>query len=382
MAQIIPYTKNVLIVAGDVSADIHASNMVREIKKLDKNINVASIGGDRLAEVSDKFIYNLVQNSASGFLEPLKKIPLWVRLISTIRSYMEEKNPACVITVDFYGFNHQVLGLAKHRNIPAYHYISPQVWASRPERANKLSALVKKIFVILPFEEKIYKDIDANVEFVGHPLLDIMPDCEDKKFNTNGDWKIGILPGSRPGEIKRHMPVFYQTVKKVKKIFPKTKAYVFAVPEVSDEKLLGLCGDDNPDIEIVRETDYSTRKNMDFILTCSGTASLENSILGVPMLVCYKMSFITYIIAKAIISVDYISLINIIANRKIVKEFIQKNATSQNLSTEVTAMFQNPDKLKNMRSEMLKVCKTLGKKGASKRVAGTIMKEIFTKSKL
>ncbi len=379
MAQIIPYTKNILVVAGDVSADIHASNMVREIKNIDPNINVASIGGDRLAEASDKFIYNLVQNSASGFLEPLKKIPLWIRLISTIRNYMEEKNPACVITVDFYGFNHQVLGLAKHRNIPAYHYISPQVWASRAERAGKLSALVKRIFVILPFEEKIYKDIDANVEFVGHPLLDIMPESVDKKFNSKGDWKIGILPGSRPGEIKRHMPLFYQTIKQVKKIFPKTKSYVFAVPEVSDEKLLGLCGDDNPKIEIVRETDYSKRKDMDFILTCSGTASLENSILGVPMLVCYKMSFITYIIAKAIISVDYISLINILANKKIVKEFIQSGATSQNLSTEIIAMFQNPDKLKDMRNEMLEVCKTLGKKGASKRVAGTIMKEIFLK---
>ena len=332
-----------------------------------------------LASVSDKFIYNLVNNSASGFLEPLKKIPLWVRLISTLRNYMEEKNPACVITVDFYGFNHQVLGLAKHRNIPAYHYVSPQVWASRPERAGKLLALVKKVLVILPFEEKIYKKIGKNVEFVGHPLLDIMPDAKDKKFNISGEWKIGILPGSRPGEIKRHMPLFYDTIKKVKKIFPKTKGFVFAVPEVSDEKILSLCGDDTPSIDIVRETNYNKRQDMDIFLTCSGTASLENAILGIPMIVCYKMSYITYLIASAIISIPYISLINILANKQIVKEFIQNNATSQHLSTEVTAMFQNPKKLEDMRGEMLKTTSTLGKKGASKKVADIVISGIFTK---
>ena len=176
MANIIPTTKNILVVAGDPSGDAHAANLITALKAKDPELSVTSIGGVRMQEVSTHFIYNLVSVGAGGFAEPFKNFFLWLKLIRLVRRHLEEKRPGCVIAVDFYGFNYQMLGLAAHRKIPAFYYISPQVWASRPGRAAKIAKLTKEIFVIFPFEEALYKKAGGNATFVGHPLLDLIPE--------------------------------------------------------------------------------------------------------------------------------------------------------------------------------------------------------------
>ena len=385
MPTITPLAKNILIVAGDISGDLHASSLMRELKKADPEVCLTAIGGKLMKEQADTFLFDLASQGASGFVEPLKKMPLWMNLMKQIRQYMETQNPTAVIVVDFYGFNHQVLNMASHRGIPAYYYVTPQVWASRQYRAKKLAALTKKMYVIYPFEPVFHKKFGGNAVFLGNPLLDIMPKPQEKVFPAQEDakyynWKLGILPGSRHGEISRLTPVFYQAFKQVLKEFPNTQAYLFALPDANEPYLLSLLGETpHPNFHIIKDVDYKMRSQMDFLLACSGTATLENALLGVPMVVAYKLSWATFHIAKAVIKVKYISLVNLLADKPLVKELIQQDANPKALAAETMAMFQNPIKLTAMRDELLALRASLGKKGVAARAAKDILADIVKK---
>ena len=381
MAHIIPNSKNILIVAGDISGDVHASNLITQLKACAPDITVTAIGGERMKAVSDKFLYNLVAKGATGFVEPFKKIPMWFRLMDMIKAYISEKSPAAVITVDFYGFNHQVLNIAKSLNIPAYYYVCPQVWASRKYRAKAIVKLAKKMFVIFPFEKKIYTDLGGDALFLGNPLLDKIPAPKNNPFRGDNtkEWKIGLLPGSRPSEIKKHTKLFYQAFKEIRRSFPNAKAYMFAVPEVSDEKLFELIGPRHDGLEIVRENDYAKRSEMDFVITCSGTATLENALLGLPMLVVYKTGWITYQVAKMIIQVPYISLVNILSRKGVVKEFIQKDANAKAIAQETCRIIGSESNYNDMRAQLLKLRSELGEPGVAKRAAEILIGEVFPK---
>ena len=385
MPTITPLAKNILIVAGDISGDLHACSLMRELKKAAPDVCLTAIGGPRMKEYADHYLFDLASQGASGFVEPLKKMPLWMKLMKQIRQYMETQNPAAVIAVDFYGFNHQVLNMAAHRGIPAYYYVTPQVWASRQYRAKQLARLTKKMYTIYPFEPDFHKKFGGNAVFLGNPLLDIMPKPQEHVFPAQEDakyynWKLGILPGSRHGEISRLAPVFYQTFKQVLKEFPNTQAYLFALPDANEQEILSYLGENpHPNFHIIKDQDYKMRSQMDYLLACSGTATLENALLGVPMVVAYKLSWATYHIAKAVIKVKYISLVNLLADKPVVKELIQQDANPKALSAEVMSMFQNPANLVAQRDELLKLRASLGKKGVAARAAKDILADIVQK---
>lgn len=384
MPTITPLHKNILIVAGDVSGDLHAAGLIRELKAADPDVKITAVGGKLMQKEADEFLYDLASQGASGFIEPLKKMPLWLELMKKIRAYMETQNPSAVITVDFYGFNHQVLGMAAHRHIPAYYYVTPQVWASRQYRAKQLAKLTRKMFVIYPFETDFHKKFGGNAVFLGNPLLDIMPQPQarttDPSDGKNKAWKLGLLPGSRMGEISRLTPAFYQAFKQVIKEFPNTQAYLFLLPDRDEKDILKLLGEEpHPNFHIVKDKNYELRSQMDFLLACSGTATLENALLGVPMVVAYKMFWPTYQIAKMVIKVKYISLVNLLAGKPLVKELIQSDANPRMLAAEVMAMFQNPAKLAAQRAELLKLRSSLGEKGVAARAAKEILADIVKK---
>jgi len=381
MAKIVPTTKNILVVAGDPSGDLHAASLIRELKELDPEISVTSMGGVRMQEVSTHFIYNLVSVGAVGFTEPLKHFFLWFKLIKLVRRYLEDKRPACVIAVDFYGFNHQVLGLAAHRRIPAFYYISPQVWASRPGRAAKIAKLTKEIFCVFPFEEALYKKAGGNPTFVGHPLLDMIPKPAGRPVTPpDGAWNIGILPGSRKAEISRHLPIFLKAFYRIKEAHPAARAFVFAVQEFPDEHLVPELEQVekywSKDVEIVREKDYRQRAQLDFAFTCSGTATLENALLGVPMAVAYKMSRLTWEIAKRVANVQYVSLVNILLKKPAVKELLQEKATADLLAQEAFSFLNNPPRIRAARKELTDLRAMLGSRGAAGRAARKILSHL------
>ncbi len=380
MSKIAPTTKNILIVAGDPSGDVYGANLIKELKARDPELIITSIGGTRMKSQSSHFIYNLVSVGAVGFSEPFKRFFLWFKLLQLIRYYMDEKRPACLITIDFYGLNHQILGMAMHRKIPAFYYIPPQVWASRPKRAESIARLTKRIFCIYPFEKEIYEKLNAEHDFVGHPIIDIIDEYKEGNLRPQEDmpaWKIGILPGSRKFEIKKHLPIFTEAFCKIKSVYPNSKGYIFAVAEVPDKMILDLISETNPDckndIEIVRETNYNLRSQMHLALTCSGTATLENALLGIPMIVAYKMNFLNYAIARKLITIKHISLVNILLKKNLVKELVQKKASAENISQEAFTILSNPQKFAVMQKELLTIRNMLGKKGVASRVAESIL---------
>lgn len=381
MSTITPITKNILVVAGDVSGDIHAADLIQALKTADPSVRITSVGGKKMQAVSDVFLYDLASKGASGFIEPLKKMPLWIKLLNQLREYMETQNPVALIVVDFYGFNHQVLGMAKHRNIPAYYYVTPQVWASRQYRAKQLARLTKKMFVIYPFEPEFHKKFGGNAVFLGNPLLNQLPAPQPKDYHVadhkNHAWKLGMLPGSRMGEIKRLTPVFYQAFKQVLKEFPNTQAYMFLLPDADEKVFLELIGEKpHANFHLVKDKNYEMRAQMDFLLACSGTATLENALLGIPMVVAYKLFWPTYQIAKMVIKVPYISLVNLLSQKALVKELIQHDATPNALAAETMAMFQNPAKLNAMHQALLKLRASLGEPGLPARAAAEILSDL------
>ena len=375
------YGKTILISAGDISGDIHAANLVRAIKELDPSVRVIAIGGPRLKECADEFVIDLASEGISGFVEPLKKLPLFFKLIKQVRTILQTQKPAAFIAVDYYGLNHQFLKVAKEENIPAYYYVTPQVWASRQYRAKRLAALTKKMYVIYPFEPAFHKERGGNAVFLGNPLLDKMPAPLSKNFDIKDPktyaWKLGILPGSRRGEITRLTPVFYQTFKEICKTYPNTQAYIFLLPDANEQDFIKLLGEQPPaNFHFVKETDYKMRAQMDFLLACSGTATLENALLGVPMLVAYKMFWPTFLIAGLVIKVKYISLVNLLVNRPLVKELIQWRASVQNCSALTQDMFAHPQKLADMHRELLALRQSLGEPGVAKRAAADILGDL------
>jgi len=365
--------------AGDISGDVHASNLMKEFKKLSPNILLDAIGGQRMKAQSNNFLYDMVAKGASGFIEPIKKIFTWIDLLNMVKDYFDRQKPNCVVLTDFFGFNSFVMKAAYERKIPVYYYVCPQVWASRRYRAKQIVKMAKKMIVIFPFEKKVYTELGGDAIYLGNPLLDSIPEPLHKTFKENkkAEFKIGMMPGSRPGEIQKHTKLFWQAFKEIKKTLPNAKAYLFAVPEVSDETLFNLVGGKNEDFKIVRETDYKIRKTMDFVITCSGTATLENALLDLPMVVVYKTSWATYYIARMIIKVPYISLVNILRKQQVVKELIQNQATPENIAKETLFVLENPKKFNAMLKNMAAIREHLGLPGVAKRTAEVILGEVF-----
>lgn len=365
--------------AGDVSGDVHASNLMKEFRKLAPQIRLDCIGGQRMKALSDNFLCDMVSKGASGFVEPFKKIFMWLDLLNMVKDYFDKEKPSCVVLTDFFGFNSRVMKAAWERKIPVYYYVCPQVWASRKYRAKKIVKMAKKMIVIFPFEKKIYTSLGGDAIFLGNPLLDYLPEPKEKEFseNKNAPLKIGMMPGSRPQEIEKHTKLFWQAFKEIKKTLPNAKAYLFAVPEVSDETLFNHIGGKNEDFNIVREQDYKTRSSMDFVITCSGTATLENALLGLPMVVVYKLSWITYYIARMIIKVPYISLVNILRHQNVVKELIQKEANPQAIAKETCSVLTSQKRFNIMRKNMLSIREMLGMPGVAQRTAEVILGEVF-----
>ena len=370
--------KRILVVAGDISGDVHAANLITALKILAPEIKIDTIGGLRMKALSDNYLYDLITKGAAGFDAVIKKLPTWLNLYKLVKNYLKETKPAAVITVDFYGFNHQILKLAKAENIPAYYYVCPQVWASRRYRAKEVVRLTRKQFVIFPFEADIYKEYGGNPVFFGNPLLDTVPEPLEISYKKGKDaaWNFGLMVGSRPAEIEKHSKIFFDVFKEIKKVYKNAKCFMFAVPEVTDEKLYQLTGASKEEMQIVREKDFKIRRNMDFVLTCSGTATLENALLGLPMSVVYKTSFITYAIVRMIIKVRFISLVNILSNKEVVREFIQGDVSPQTISKEILGILGDENKYLNMRKTMLELRNKLGAPPVAKQSAQVILEDL------
>jgi len=363
----------IVIVAGDPSGDLHASHLIRALKERGgASLRVAAVGGPLMRAQADEFLEDLASRGVTGFWEPLVKLPFMARLALRLKRFMKDRNADALICVDYYGFNRRVLGLAKKLGVPAFYYISPQVWASRPRRVQALKKLVRRMLVIFPFEEKLYADAGVPCRFVGHPLLDLMPAPEEKSAPGRPP-RVGLLPGSRRSEIERHLPILLRACDKLRSYYPELKVQAFAPPSAPDSAYDAARADG---VEIVREKGYEQRRRLDLALCSSGTATLENALLGVPMVVLYKMSWLTYRIARALIRVRHIAMANILAGETLAPELIQRDATAERLAEEAAKLLADAPRYAEVRRKLLAVRASLGTPGAAQRAADSILSEL------
>ncbi|MDR3306482.1 MAG: lipid-A-disaccharide synthase [Endomicrobium sp.] len=356
----------IFISAGDLSGEVHASNLIKEIKKINPSCFVSSTGGNNLKAISNNFIEDIVNINAFGFL-PIKQVFYLRKVLKKIKRHFFENRPDKIILVDYYGFHIHVARLAQLLEIPVYYYVSPQVWASRSGRIKELAKVIKKMLVIFPFEEKLYKDNGVDAVFVGNPLIDKIPqktNFQKHGFDISNPPVIGLFPGSRQSAIKRHIPILIETAKILKEKI-NAKFIMFGVSNKTDfapSDYVTFDGSGN----------FDKRVSIDFAVCPSGTICLENALMGIPMAIIYKLSYFNYFFIRALIKVKYIGIINILAGKSVAPEFIQFNAKPQKIAFSALTQL-NPENYASKIQELLSFRQSLGAPGVSKRAAEVIL---------
>jgi lipid-A-disaccharide synthase len=370
--------KQILIICGEASGDLSAASLAKEILKINPDIKISAVGGIQLHQAGAKIIYDIKDLCAFGFFDVLKKLPKFFALKNNILKKIKQEKFAAIIFVDFSGFN---LRLAKkiNKTIPAIYYISPQVWASRQGRIKTIKKYISKMIVLFKFEEDFYKKFGMDVDFVGHPLLDIVnPSMKKEEFlNKFGlsisKTTIALLPGSRRQEIENILPVMLKSAKLISKEIKDVQFVIAKSEQVDWEIYLKITRGLNLNLEIIEGKTYDCLNIASFCLVCSGTATLETTILEKPFIIIYKMSLLNYLLYRPQVKVPYIGMVNIIAGRKIVPEFIQFQASPKKISNQVLEILENPSQAEQIKNNLTQIKSLLGSPGASYRAAKIII---------
>jgi lipid-A-disaccharide synthase len=379
--------KKILIIAGEASGDLHGSSLAKELLKINSNLEIFGIGGDRMKKEGVELIFHIDKLSFMGFFEVIKNLSFIRGVMKTMVSVAETKRPDLVILIDYPGFNLRFAKKLKKLGMPVIYYISPQVWAWGGNRVKKMRGLIDKMVVIFPFEKEIYKKFGLDCEFVGHPLLEvtrhIIP-LEDfpKKFDIRkNDVVVGLLPGSRWQEVEKILPIMLESCKFLKTRIKNLKVLLGLAPTIKKEKIENLQNLAGSQARIVENLTYDLMKHAKLLLIASGSATLECAILGTPFLVLYKTSLWTYLVAKSLISIPHIALANVVAGKRIVPEFIQNKAIPNRIAEEMYEILTDRERYKTIQNELKKVKEKLGEDGASKKVA-QIVTEMLSSSPL
>ncbi len=360
---------NYYIIAGEASGDLHASNLMKELKNLDAAAQFRCWGGDLMKAQGANLVKHYRDLAFMGFTEVLINIKTILKNISFCKTDILQHKPDVLILVDYPGFNLRIAEFAKGHNIKVFYYISPQIWAWKQSRVHKIKKVVDKMFVILPFEKDFYKQFNYNVDFVGHPLLDaVRVFSEQKNLLENISEKpiIALLPGSRKQEITTMLPLMLS----IQKNYPDYQFVIAGAPSQSKEFYQTFIS--NKEVKIVFNQTYQLLQKSIAALVTSGTATLETALFGVPEVVCYKGGAISFAIAKKLVKVKYISLVNLIMDKEIVKELIQNELNEKNLKIELDKIL-NTEFRKSMLDNYSELTTKLGGVGASKKTASLMI---------
>ena len=370
--------KHIVIICGEASGDLHAGNLAKRILEINPDIRISGIGGTFMRDSGANIYCDIKDLAVIGFFDVLKKLPKFFALKKLVLQNLKEEKPDAIILVDFSGFN---LRLAKEINkaIPTLYYISPQVWVSRPGRVRTIKKYIHKMLVLFKFEEEFYKRHGIDVTFLGHPLLDIVAPTMDKKeflrkFNlSESKTTIALLPGSRKQEIENILPIMLGTSILISKKMANAQFVLAKSPQVDLDIYERIISKAFIDLKIIEGKTYDCLNIADFCLVASGTATLETAIMQRPFVVIYKMNLLNYLLYRPQVKVPYIGMVNIVAGRKIVPEFIQFKACPKKISEQVLKILQNPGRLEQMKNDLTLVKSLLGEKGASLRAAQIII---------
>ncbi len=379
------YNMNYYLIAGEASGDLHGSNLIKEIKKLDPAASFRCWGGDLMENAGGKIIKHYRELAFMGFIEVVANLKTIISNIRKCKEDIQANRPDVLVLIDYPGFNLRIAKWAKEQNLKVVFYISPQVWAWKENRIKTIKECVDRMIVILPFEKAFYAKWNYEVDYVGHPLSQVVDDF--KKHNTIdtgslipsynagvSEGIIALLPGSRKQEILKKLPLMLEASKH----FPKHHFVLAKAPSVDDAFYAGLT-QEFKNVVVVENKTYALLSVASAALVTSGTATLETALFGVPEVICYKGSAVSYHIAKRLIDIKFIGLVNLIMNKEVVKELIQNELTVKNIITELNKILYDEQKIKELKENYADLRKLLRLHGNASENAAQIVTETARK---
>jgi len=364
------------LIAGEASGDLHGSNLIRALREEDPEAEFRAWGGDLMEQAGAELVKHYRDLAFMGFAEVVANLRTILGNIAFCKKDIASWRPDVVILIDYPGFNLRIAKWTHQKGIQTFYYISPQVWAWHASRVKQIRDCVDRMYVILPFEEPFYLDRDVEVDFVGHPLLDVIPDFRPAPdfHDRNGlsDLPvIALLPGSRRQEIRRMLGVMLTVVPH----FPDYQFVIAGAPSIPTEFYQEHIGERQDRVGLVQNETYSLLSHAKAALVTSGTATLETALFGVPEIVCYRGNTLSYLIARRLVDVPFISLVNLIAEKELVKELIQYDLTPDRLREELNRLL-DPKVRERLRQDYAELRRKLGDQGASRKAARLMVQRL------
>ena len=367
-----------LIVAGEASGDLHGAKLVQALIDIYPKARFTGMGGVRMREVGVNTLFDIERMGTVGFVEILGDFGHYYWVYRALKKEVASQKYTAVILIDYPTLN---LRLAKHgrkHNCPVYYFISPQVWAWRKGRIKDIRKSVKKMFVILPFEEQMYRQEGVDAEFLGHPFIDMVRPTRTreeslKKFSLDSDLKIvGLLPGSRMNEINFLLDEILGAAEKIKKELGACQFLLPIAESVDFDTIHRKLGSNVLDIKILKGEAYDVMNTSDVLILASGSATLEAGIIGCPMVIIYKLNPLTYWLALILVNTPFYGLVNIVAGKGVAPELIQSKANAKNIAAETLKILKNPEHCQEIRNQLLRIRENLGSPGVMKAVASSM----------
>jgi len=366
----------IYIIAGEDSGDLHSSNLIKAMQAQQPDLQFRGVGGDMMKSQGMELVAHIEDINFMGFMEVIKNLKTIRQLFKTVEADITAWQPDAVILVDYPGFNLRLAPFIKGLNISLFYYISPQVWAWKKGRVKKIKALVDRMMVILPFEKDFYAKEGLEVDFVGHPLLDVVGRGEEGRVSEsvrvekNRELKtIALLPGSRKQEIKRMLPVMIEAAK----AFPEKRFIIAGAPSRKESFYEEILGDSG--IELWMNRTYELLEEADYAWVTSGTATLETALFRVPEVVCYRGNWLSFQIGKRLVNVEFISLVNLILEKEAVTELLQTAFSPKRIIAEQHKLMQ-PDRQSALQADYDELYEKLGEAGASERTATLVLEDL------
>jgi lipid-A-disaccharide synthase len=359
------------IVAGEASGDLHAAEVLRELKRLDPSIETFGIGGDLLAREGMRLVHHAREMGIVGFFNVLRHLRMFRRIFDETATEIARQKPDAVLLVDYPGFNLRMARRCKELGIRVVYYISPQLWAWKQGRVKQVAKYVDRMIVIFPFEETFYREHGIEAAYVGHPLIEEIGHIQ-RLLKRDETVRIALLPGSRKAEVASLLPAMLDAVEILARE-RRVVAYVVQAPTIARELLDEYVTGKN--VRVVAHDNGEAVAAADVALSSSGTATLECAVLGTPVIVMYRLSFANYWLGRMLVTIPHFALINIVAGKKIVPELIQGHVNGQNIADETRRLLE-PANYATVVEELAAVRSKLGDAGASRRAAEAIMETV------
>lgn len=368
-----------MLVAGEASGDLHGSLLARALLTLAPSWRLTGMGGERMARAGVALLADVTGQAVVGGSEALNRLPVLYRAYRILARALSEIRPRALIVIDFPEFNMRLAGIAKRHGIPVVYFIPPQIWAWRRGRIKRIARLVTKVLAVFPFEVPLYEAAGVPVEFVGHPLMDIIPVDLDRAAARrrlgigDGVTLIGLLPGSRREEVGRLLPRMLDAVERISRERPGARFLLALAPTVDRLLVEAAAGGGRSGVAVLSGMTHEIMAASDLLIVASGTATLEAACLGTPMIVCYRVSRLSGLLGRLLIRIPWVGLANIVAGRALVPELLQSDVTGARLAEEALELLRDSTRYRSQREGLRGVRGRLGSSGVGERAARSVL---------